>query len=68
MDDTGGINFHFLFINKGKKVQIQVKTGEFYTGLFHTVSTEQGLGLVLKMARKVDPNSSESGICNFRLM
>jgi hypothetical protein len=33
-----------------------VKTGEFYEGILHSATTDKGLGVVLKMAKKKDPN------------
>jgi hypothetical protein len=38
----------------GRVVQVQVKSGEVYEGIFHTACTEKGFGVVLKMARKKD--------------
>ncbi len=31
-----------------------MKTGEYYEGILHTATTDKGLGVVLKMARKKD--------------
>lgn len=36
-------------------MEVGVKTGDVFEGLLHTVCTEKGLGVVLKMARKKDP-------------
>lgn len=40
------------FFFQGKQVEVQVKNGERYEGVLHTVTTTEGLGVVLKMARK----------------
>lgn len=38
----------------GKRVEVQVRSGELFEGILHTVSTEKGsgIGVVLRMARK----------------
>jgi len=36
----------------GKMVEVQVKSGDIFEGILHTVGTEKGMGVMLKMARK----------------
>lgn len=36
----------------GKRVEAQVKNGDYYEGILHTVSTDNAMGVVLRMARK----------------
>lgn len=43
----------------GKTVEAQVKSGEIFEGIMHTACTDKGLGVVLKMARKKEPNSEK---------
>ena len=39
---------------------MQVRTGEIYEGILHGVSTEKGLGCVIKMASKRDKEKKET--------
>ncbi|CAG8474913.1 4121_t:CDS:10 [Ambispora gerdemannii] len=43
----------------GMNVQVTIKSGTKYEGLFHTASTEGELGVVLKLARKVLTKAEE---------
>lgn len=43
-------------------VQVQVKNGAIYEGIFHTATTEKGFGAVLKMARKREVGSNTLGV------
>jgi small nuclear ribonucleoprotein (snRNP)-like protein len=48
------LNVPQIYIEKGKRVELQVRTGEMYEGILHAVSTDKGLGCVIKMAHKKD--------------
>jgi hypothetical protein len=42
----------------GQAVEVQVKDGTIFEGLFHTANTEKGYGVVLRLARKKDPTAT----------
>jgi hypothetical protein len=43
-------------------VQVQVKSGATYEGIFHTAQADKGFGVVLMMARKKEPGSTVLGL------
>eukprot|EP01114_Cavostelium_apophysatum_P016933 TRINITY_DN4916_c1_g1_i1.p1 TRINITY_DN4916_c1_g1~~TRINITY_DN4916_c1_g1_i1.p1 ORF type:complete len:750 (-),score=197.97 TRINITY_DN4916_c1_g1_i1:36-2285(-) len=43
----------------GKVVEVQVKSGERFEGVFYTATTEKGLGILLKMARRKDKDAAK---------
>lgn len=43
----------------GKHVEAQVKNGEIFEGILHSVGTENGISTVLKMVRKKDPSNEK---------
>jgi len=50
---------YFVYMNLvGKMVEVQVKSGEYYEGILHTVSS--GTHIVLKMARKKSNNNNNN--------
>ncbi|GBG65757.1 hypothetical protein CBR_g52348 [Chara braunii] len=54
----------FLFMTMcliGQTVEVQVKNGSVYQGIFHTANTERDFGVVLKMARLIKGASVKGG-------
>ncbi|KAI5059890.1 hypothetical protein GOP47_0024310 [Adiantum capillus-veneris] len=50
------LNQHLLYLTAcliGQLVEVQVKNGSIYSGVFHTASAEKDYGVVLKIARLV---------------
>lgn len=45
----------------GQPVEVQVKNGSIYSGIFHTANTEKDYGVVLKMARLTKDGSAKGG-------
>ncbi|KAJ7519011.1 hypothetical protein O6H91_20G019100 [Diphasiastrum complanatum] len=45
----------------GQPVEVQVKNGSIYSGIFHTANAEKGFGVVLKMARLIKDGSAKVG-------
>ncbi|BBN17570.1 hypothetical protein Mp_7g15450 [Marchantia polymorpha subsp. ruderalis] len=45
----------------GQPVEVQVKNGSFYSGIFHTANTDKDFGIVLKMARLIKDGTVKGG-------
>ncbi|KAL3679895.1 hypothetical protein R1sor_022851 [Riccia sorocarpa] len=45
----------------GQNVEVQLKNGSYYSGIFHTANMEKDFGIVLKMARLIKDGSVKSG-------
>lgn len=45
----------------GQPVEVQVKNGSIYSGIFHTANIEKDYGVVLKMARLTKDGSAKGG-------
>lgn len=45
-----------------------MKSGEVYEGVFHTINCERGLSVILKMARKKNPNFNPEDVVTSRPM
>lgn len=55
------LNQHLIYLTAcliGQLVEVQVKNGSIYSGVFHTASAENDYGVVLKVARLVRDGSS----------
>lgn len=42
----------------GQNVEVQVKDGSLFSGIFHATNAEKDFGIILKMARSIRPGSS----------
>ncbi|KAL2613176.1 hypothetical protein R1flu_024868 [Riccia fluitans] len=45
----------------GQTVEVQMKNGSFYSGIFHTANMDKDFGIVLKMARLIKDGSVKGG-------
>lgn len=48
----------------GQPVEVQVKNGSIFSGIFHTTNAEKDYGVVLRMARLIKDGSIKGGKCD----
>lgn len=64
MQELGNLSDHLICVTAclvGLPVEVQVKNGSIYSGIFHTASAEKDYGVVLKMAWVTTHSNSLKG-------